>query len=156
LPQPERHPGRERTKITARDASDSRPFPIIARLLPDIGHTPGKDLDAEGMTRCGGTSSELWTTAAGAVTITACSLPGEELDMTTVAGEFGLPPELLLLDGALVVNPPPGFTHEDLLMDLPAQLRTASPADIAVFRSGFKFFYAATTDRRQHDQPHDG
>jgi Uma2 family endonuclease len=81
----------------------------------------------------------------------------EELDMTTVAGEFGLPPELLLLldehalryeiiDGALVVNPPPGFTHEDLLGELFVQLRTASPADIAVLGSGFKFFYAATSE----------
>jgi Uma2 family endonuclease len=81
----------------------------------------------------------------------------EELDMMTVAGELGLPVELLLLldehalryeiiDGALVVNPPPGFIHEDLLGELFVQLRMASPPEIAVLGSGFKFFYAATTE----------
>ena len=78
----------------------------------------------------------------------------EELDMSTVARDSGLDRELLLLleehgiryeiiDGALVVNPPPGFSHEDWLAESLVQLRIVSPPDIAVLGSGFKYFYAA-------------
>lgn len=78
----------------------------------------------------------------------------EELDMTTVARDTGLPAELLvlleelslryeILDGSLVVNPPPIFDHEDFLMALAVQLRLASPPGIAVLGSGYKYFYDA-------------
>ena len=76
----------------------------------------------------------------------------EELGMTTLARDTGLPAELLvlleelslryeILDGSLVVNAPPIFDHEDFLMALAVQLRLASPPDIAVLGSGYKYFY---------------
>jgi Uma2 family endonuclease len=81
----------------------------------------------------------------------------EELDMTTVARDSGLDQKLLqlleqeeiryeIIDGALVVNPPPGFSHEDWLMETAVQLRIVSPPDIAVLGSGFKYFYAALSE----------
>lgn len=80
-----------------------------------------------------------------------------ELDLMTVSGELGLPPEILalleelgtryeIIDGQLVVNAPPTFSHEDLAGELFVQLRIASPPDIAVLGSGFKFFYAGRTE----------
>lgn len=77
--------------------------------------------------------------------------------MMSVARESGLSQELLVLlereairyeiiDGALVVNPPPGFSHEDWLAESLVQMRVASPPDIAVLGSGFKYFYAAISE----------
>lgn len=77
--------------------------------------------------------------------------------MSTVARDSGLSQDLLVLlereairyeiiDGALVVNPPPGFSHEDWLAESLVQLRIVSPPEIAVLGSGFKYFYAATSE----------
>lgn len=75
-----------------------------------------------------------------------------ELDMSTVAGDTGFAAELLVLleehdiryeiiDGSLIVNPPPTFDHEDFLMELAVHLRLRSPDDLAVLGSGFRYFY---------------
>lgn len=73
-------------------------------------------------------------------------------DVTTLAYEAGFDPELLvfmeernirfqILDGALLVNPPPGFRHERLVIPLGAQIMRCAPPEIAVLGSGYKFFY---------------
>ncbi len=46
-----------------------------------------------------------------------------------------------VLDGSLVVNPPPTFFHEDCVAEVLALLRTAAPAELAVLGSNFGFFY---------------
>ena len=81
----------------------------------------------------------------------------EEQGMSTVARDSGLDQELLVLleqqgiryeiiDGALVVNPSPGFNHADWLAETLVQLRVVSPPDIAVLASGFTYFYAALSE----------
>lgn len=78
-----------------------------------------------------------------------------EDDVTALAHETGLQPELLLfleehgiwhelIDGAIVVNPPPGFRHEDIAAELLFRLRGAAPPDLAVLGSHAGFFYEGT------------
>ena len=72
--------------------------------------------------------------------------------MTAVDHEVRLHPALLafleehdikheILDGSLVVNPPPTFFHEDCGAEVLARLRLAAPAELAVLGSNFGFFY---------------
>jgi len=79
-----------------------------------------------------------------------------EDDVTALAHELGFQPELLLfleehgiwheiIDGAIVVNPPPGFRHEDINMSLAAQLYNAAPPELAVLGSHAGFFYEGTS-----------
>ncbi len=46
-----------------------------------------------------------------------------------------------VLDGAVVVNPPTTFFHEDIAMAIQAQLWAAAPAELAVLGETFGFFY---------------
>lgn len=72
--------------------------------------------------------------------------------MTAVEHELRLHPALLafleehdikheVLDGSLVVNPPPAFVHEDKTAAVMAQLWNAAPAELAVLGSNFGYFY---------------
>lgn len=73
--------------------------------------------------------------------------------MTAVDHEVRLHPGLLafleeqdikheILDGSIVVSPPPTFFHEDKTAGVLAQLWSAAPPEIAVLGSNFGFFYA--------------
>lgn len=53
--------------------------------------------------------------------------------------ESGIPHEVL--DGSVVVNPPPGSKHEMVVGALMAQLWNAAPEDIEVLGSHFGFWY---------------
>lgn len=76
----------------------------------------------------------------------------EEAAMTALVHDLQFDPALLaylednevryeVLDGSIVVSPPPGFQHEDLVIPLGAQLLAAAPADVAVLGSGYRFYY---------------
>jgi Uma2 family endonuclease len=78
-----------------------------------------------------------------------------EDDVTALAHETGFQPELLLfleehgiwyelIDGAVVVNPPPGFRHEQINMSLAAQLYNAAPPEFEVLGSHLGFYYEGT------------
>jgi len=78
-----------------------------------------------------------------------------EDELTALAHETGFQPELLvflegngiwyeLIDGAIVMNPPPGFRHEDIAARLLFELYGAAPADLAVLGSHAGFFYEGT------------
>ena len=53
--------------------------------------------------------------------------------------EHGIPHEVL--DGAVVVNPPTTFFHEDIGAELMARLRVAAPPELAVLGETFGFWY---------------
>ena len=72
--------------------------------------------------------------------------------MTATPHELGLHAELLafldereiryeVLDGCVLVTPPAGFRHEDVLGEVFARLRVAAPSDVAVLGSNFAFYY---------------
>jgi Uma2 family endonuclease len=78
-----------------------------------------------------------------------------EDDVTALAHELGFQPELLLfleehgiwheiIDGAIVVNPPPGFRHQDIAASMLAQLYMAAPPDLVVLGSHAGYFYEGT------------
>lgn len=46
-----------------------------------------------------------------------------------------------VLDGCVVVSPPPGFRHEDVAAEVLARLRMAAPDDLAVLGANFGFWY---------------
>ena len=46
-----------------------------------------------------------------------------------------------LLDGCVVVTPPPGFRHEDVVSAVNAQLWNAAPPEMAVLASSFGYYY---------------
>lgn len=46
-----------------------------------------------------------------------------------------------VLDGCVVVNPPPSFRHEDVAAEVLARLRVAAPDDLAVLGANFGFWY---------------
>ncbi len=48
-----------------------------------------------------------------------------------------------VIDGAIVVNPPASFQHEDVVGSLFVSLRAAAPPAVVVLGSNFGFFYEA-------------
>lgn len=81
--------------------------------------------------------AQLWTDEEREVAVTTLALSGHDallqlLDDSDVRYE--------LIDGSIVVNPPAGFAHGDVLASVFAALRLNAPAELAVI-ADYGFYY---------------
>lgn len=79
-----------------------------------------------------------WTVSQREATMTSLALSGYDA-LAELVDDSGIRYELI--DGAIVVNPPPGFAHGDVLAEVAATLRVHAPAGISVLVD-YGFYYA--------------